>query len=390
MGMPSLSALLYTRSGASEVDNWLHSFDEGVGESLSGNDVEGLLESELAGQRMLLQAWDEWFGFEVSSLYLVNTLAKRVIYTHKPYLYCSPWPGTRFTPKGINTRVHLALDCGASTKSTRLEAISQIQSPGFSSYYAFRIQYARDRRDRLWQIIYPALFLDSQLYHMIKQLDEDGRRVFLRSFRLMMSFASHDYIHATMMRWFEPPVLDSSVEYRTLVFEQGIPCELREWHDFLSASIRVRTISGEVIRVRDILEYQAVFIHISNIQHLISSEVLSMSLIRGLLRQIDNTAEEVFDKESGCKEHLRVIMIWFLLSMFRIETVKDLVEDIELRIAGETDIEYVATRLFWGFYRTVNAMTEIGFSWGSAYRDVRVPFLHYAACLRSYASDELP
>lgn len=366
-----------------EVADWMLSIQDDFSYIVGDADVSQFIKTEIIGQMPLLEAWRSWFEFDVIGLHTSNILAKKVVYSHKPYFYISPW-NYIFKIKGVNSRLFLAVDKGNSVFSTRFEAISALDFENVSSYYAFKIQYKNDSVGSTWQLIQPSVLFSNKDISVITAGKQGSYKTLLRNLRLLTSFACHDYIHSTMMRWFGPPEMEASQGYKQMLSEREPPVELRSWHDQLVNSSKIHINDTSAEDVRDILEYQAVFIHRKNIQILIERDKDFETILKKILIQFDQELIILSEDHPRIAKHFSGILAWILLSLFTTEAAISLATSCSLRSLTADQIYAISQKLFWGFYSKLDKVNENGFLWNGKYHNIRIPFLHYAACLNEY------
>ncbi|MBA2749903.1 MAG: hypothetical protein H0U45_14545 [Tatlockia sp.] len=384
--LTSYSVFLHGQNASEEeISQWMHSIQSDYSYNVSYLDVPELLKSELISQLNLFTAWGNWFEFDIYSLHLANVFSKRILYAHKPYFYLAPWTGPHKI-KGVNTRLFLAIDEGHSFTSTRFESISQLPFNQLSSYYAFRIQYRSDSHEQHWQLIQPSLLVAPSVCQLFEAMTIKQSQTIIRNLRLLMSISSHDYVHSTMMRWFHAPNVQASEGYKKIMFENGPPPELDEWHQTLSNSCWVRLNSGKEKKIRDILEYQAAFIHRKNLNELLSYDECYLDVIRQLTCQIDGVLAYYSDAFENEVSHLSKVVSWFLLAMFPLEKLLLLLHSWELEHFSPEMMRDVSKNLFWGFYELLDQLEDCSFQWGGNYQNIRIPFLHYADGLKQFVS----
>lgn len=338
---------------------------------------------ELSSQKKVLEAWDRWTGLAMSSLYSSNTISKRIIYTLKPHIYEAPW-SNQFKISGINTRLYLASDNGHSNHSTRFEAISHLPFNGFTSYYALGIQYRQDAEGQMWQVIQPSVLLAKNVCTMLSSMSNETKRKIVRNLRLLLNIASHDYIHSTIMQWFESPKLEASAAYKQMIFEDGPPVELIDWHKRLAQSTHVLLCSGEVKKIRDILEYQAVYSHRKTLQELIKGNAVHLTMVKDLTTQIGDILSEVEIVWSDEVNHMRQVLGSMLLSMFSLENLSSYLPTWGVQGIDEKLLHFISKDLFCGFYDVMEQLDDNSFQWGDDFENIRVPFCDYAKGLNDF------
>lgn len=385
----ALNAVCIQPIGTTLIDSirWADSLQSDFISSVTKSSVNDILAVEAISQQALLAAWESWFGFDISSLYRANIRSKRVIYTTKPAFQKCTWQ-LQLPIRGINTRTIIIADVGNSPLSTRLEAVSPLPLYGFQSYVAFQVQYIADLFGRKWQVLQPVLLFANNVCTLLIHLHTDNHAYIIRYIRLLMSWACHDYIHATMMRWFDAPRLNASTSYLQMLIENGPPLEMKDWHDTLNKCGFVKLKSSGVSRpIRDILEYQAGFIHRRNLEYLTASNPETLLLIRDVAIQVDQslslyTTSTLKDKDAV--PHLAAVVCWLLLAMFRTDKLVLLSKQWGLTCITPPLICSVAEQLFWGFYSTLDDLDDCSFFWENEFCDIRVPFVHYAECLNRF------